>query len=393
MFKPTYTRPVPAGSKTRITDGKTEVLISHDGKLQWFPLSKGGRARIPHKDWHGQVKLADGRRVTIRLVKNKEAAQRILLNRQLREDNIAAGKEHATVTSKKTVAELIHQFEMEQVERGISLKTRINALPMLRKTTQALFLETMADLRSLNEEQISKWWLELDKAPGTKGKYLEVFRQFLRWLQDKRLLVLLPKFPRPSKKITKKRRALTMEEVEQLADASPWPRSILYRLAFATLARRSALLALKVEDLFISLKGGATLLLRPEVSKTGVGQQLPIPSHLLKDLKKLAKDSKTGLLFETVLKNNFALTFDADLLAAKLPKNTADGIACFHSLRHGGTTHLIRAGVPLSLVQKMGGWTNMNILAKHYSHLSPISDREHIDRAMAVQPAKQKKVR
>ena len=47
MFKPTYTRAVPASAKTRIVDGVTEVLIFHDGRMQWFPLSKGGRARIP----------------------------------------------------------------------------------------------------------------------------------------------------------------------------------------------------------------------------------------------------------------------------------------------------------------------------------------------------------
>ena len=181
------------------------------------------------------------------------------------------------------------------------------------------------------------------------------------------------------------------EEVEQLASAAPWPRSILYRLAFATLARRSALIALTVDDLVISLKGGATILLRPEEAKTKQGQQVPVPQRLLKDLKRLAKESETGRLFEKVMRNNFSLTFDADLLAAKIPKNTTDGIASFHSLRHGGTTHLIRSGVPMVLVQRMGGWQSINILAKHYSHLTPVSDREQIDRAMSPQTKKSEK--
>ena len=390
MFKPTYTRTVPAGSKTRITDGKTEVFISHDGKMQWFPLSKGGRARIPHKDWHGQVKLADGRTITIRLVRNKEAAQRILLNRQLREDNIASGKEQAIATSTKAVSELIEQFEKEQIAKGTLRKSLLNSIPILRKASAALFLETMQDVRALTEDQIANWWLDLDRAPGTKAKYLETLAQFMRWLQSRRLLTFLPKFPKPSTKVTKKRRALTFEDTEQLANASPWPRSILYRLGFCTLARRSALLALRVDDLFFA-KDGATMLLRPEESKTGQGQQVPIPGHLVKDLKRLASEAGSGLLFEKVPKNNFAKTFDIDLKSAKILKNTPDGIACFHSLRHGGTTHLIRSGVPLSLVQQMGGWSTITILAKHYAHLSPISDREHIDRAMTPKPKKKER--
>lgn len=391
MFKPTYTRAVPASAKTRIVDGVTEVLISHDGRMQWFPLSKGGRARIPHKDWHGLVKLADGRTITIRLVKNKDAAQRILNNRQQREDNIASGKELATVETKKTLADYVQQFEQERIAQGISLKTRQNTLPALKKALKALMLESVADLRGLTPEQLSDWFLELRYAPGTKAKIVEVVRQFMRWMIEKNLLAALPRFPKVSTQITKKRRALNFEEVEQLASASPWPRSILYRLAFATLARRSALIALTVDDLVISLKGGATILLRPEEAKTKQGQQVPVPQRLLNDLKRLAKESETGRLFEKVMRNNFSLTFDADLLAAKIPKNTTDGIASFHSLRHGGTTHLIRSGVPMVLVQRMGGWQSINILAKHYSHLTPISDREQIDRAMSPQTKKLEK--
>ena len=386
MHKPTYTRPVPAGSKTRIVDGKTEVCLSHDGKMAWFPLSKGGRARIPSKDWHGQVKLANGQIVTIRLVKNKEASQRILHNRQTKEDNIASGKEVPTlIEPTKSLAEYVLQYEAERISQGISRKTQLNTMAPLRRALAEMELITVQDLRSLTAEWISQWFVALDKAPGTKGKILEVVKQFTRWMVDRSLLAASPKFPKYSKQIVKARRPLDFAEVERLAKVSPWPRSILYRLAFSTLARRSALLGLKAEDLKFATSG-VTIMLRPELSKTKVGQQVPAPKHLAADLKKLAGECPTGNLFAGAKHGNFTDNFDTDLKAAGIEKLTADGVACFHSLRHGGTTHLIRSGVPMVLVQRMGGWVNLNILAKHYSHLSPVTDREQIDRAMS--PAK-----
>ena len=385
MHRPTYTRPVPEGAKTRVVKGKTEVCLNHDGKMTWFPLSKGGRARIPSKDWHGQVKLASGQIVTIRLVKNKEASQRILHNRQIKEDNIASGRELPTVIEPtKSLAEYVLQYEAERISQGISRKTQLNTMAPLRRALAELELVTVQDLRSLTAEWISQWFVGMERAPGTKRNILETLKQFTRWMVDRTLLSTSPKFPKYSSKIVKSRRPLDLNEVERLAKVSPWPRSLLYRLAFATLARKSALMNLKAEDLKFS-PAGATILLRPELAKTGQGQQVPVPAHLTADLKQLAAECTTGgKLFVGAQKGSFSVNFDTDLESAGIEKLNADGVACFHSLRHGGTTHLIRSGVPMVLVQRMGGWQNLNILAKHYSHLSPVTDREQIDRAMAL---------
>ena len=50
-----------------------------------------------------------------------------------------------------------------------------------------------------------------------------------------------------------------------------------------------------------------------------------------------------------------------------------------------------RMNETMRLVQRMGGWQSINILAKHYSHLTPVSDREQIDRAMSPQTKKSEK--
>jgi Site-specific recombinase XerD len=45
-----------------------------------------------------------------------------------------------------------------------------------------------------------------------------------------------------------------------------------------------------------------------------------------------------------------------------------DGI-CLHCLRHTATTNLIRAGVPLPVVQKIGGWKTMRSMLDTYTHI------------------------
>lgn len=46
----------------------------------------------------------------------------------------------------------------------------------------------------------------------------------------------------------------------------------------------------------------------------------------------------------------------------------ADGLT-FHALRHTATTRLVEAGVPLRIVQELGGWKSMRQLER-YAHPS-----------------------
>jgi hypothetical protein len=50
-----------------------------------------------------------------------------------------------------------------------------------------------------------------------------------------------------------------------------------------------------------------------------------------------------------------------------------------HGLRHGGATEMLEKGVSVLLVQRMGGWRSLQVLSKHYAHLSPIRSRKEID--------------
>ena len=56
--------------------------------------------------------------------------------------------------------------------------------------------------------------------------------------------------------------------------------------------------------------------------------------------------------------------FNKAVKRANIPRCT------FHDLRKTGATQLLRAGVPLQVVQAMGGWKRPDVLLRHYTTAS-----------------------
>lgn len=48
----------------------------------------------------------------------------------------------------------------------------------------------------------------------------------------------------------------------------------------------------------------------------------------------------------------------------------------FHDLRHTWASWLVQAGVPLSILQEMGGWESIEMV-RRYAHLAPNHLTEH----------------
>ena len=56
-------------------------------------------------------------------------------------------------------------------------------------------------------------------------------------------------------------------------------------------------------------------------------------------------------------------------------RHAASGIR-FHDLRHTWASWLIQSGVPLSVLQEMGGWESIEMV-RRYAHLAPNHLTEH----------------
>lgn len=394
MHKPKYTRRIPSGAQFKVVKGQRLVRIFTNGKWHWVPVSKGGLALLQHRLWHGRLRLASGRTVTIKLLRDRESSEAMLRDRQAHEDAVKTGRALAASKSEETVSELIDRFEAEKRMEGVTEAYIVTTWPRLREAAVKLDWQSIEDVRQTESHQISKWFtLNARGAVGTKIKRLIIVKQFMKWLMDQEIIFRVPRFPKVSDKVTHSRRALTPAQVEQLAAAAPWPRSLLYRLAFATLARRGALLALRVEDLDLSDPGKATVVLIPRKAKTKRGQRIPIPAKLVPDLKRLIGEAKGRPVFWKVATLNMSNTFKSDLKRAKIEQQTEDGAAVFHSLRHSGATHLAKSGVSLMLIKEMGGWGSLKMLFKHYAHLSPMSDRAAIDAVMNAETESSEKLK
>lgn len=394
MFKPKYTRRVPADAHCKILHGKKLVRVYTNKKWQWVPMSKGGLALLQHKLWHGRLRLASGKIVTVKLLSDRESSETLLREKQMHENMVRTGRALPASKSTETVEELVDRFEQEKRLEGVTDSYIITTWKRLRDAVKDMGWETIEDVRETDSLQISKWFTNMKSgAIGTKVKRRIILEQFMKWLKGQELIFRVPQFPKAAGSVTFKRRALSLDDVEKLASSSPWPRSLLYRLAFTTLARRGALFSLRAEHFDFSNPANPNMILVPEKAKTKRGQRVPIPLHLVPDLMRLISEAKGRPIFWKVATLNMSNTFKADLKKAKIPEQLPDGWAVFHSLRHSGATHLAKSGVSLLLIKELGGWTSLTMLARHYAHLSPVSDRAAIDQAMSAQPAKNKKLK
>lgn len=380
MFKKKITRPVPEGTETRVEDKKLEAKIKLHGKTVWVPINSNGNLVVETASWYGTVRMANGVHQTFRLFRDKSASQAELAKLQRVQDRIAAGILPQVDSSKDKIADLFSRFMDERKEQGLSAYHLKLANARVKKAIEDLSLKTISDARNLTPAKLSAWLLGMKEvAPMTRKHRKAALRKFLGWLKDQRLIAEVPRFPEFKAEIKTKRRALSKDEIEKLANAAPWPRSLLYRLAFASIARRGAILALRAKDLHLENPKKPWIMLREETSKTGVGQAVPIPTRLVADLKKRVSEVGDQPLFAGVHAQLNEMAFDKDLKKAGIEKETPEGTASFHCLRHSGATELLKAGVSTLVVQKMGGWKSLEMLAKHYAHITPMDGRHLID--------------
>ena len=382
MWKNTVSR--PTNRKHIFTlDDEGEIVAqvkTRTGRAVKCSMTEAGRVAIPSECYYGSIRLPDGSSRVMKLASDKTASVSMLAKMQAEEDKIASGQKVRKSETDETLMELVERFHQERVIGGIAYRQQVAVRRFMSMATKALGLKTIADVRGLTSGKISAWILGLDFAPHTKRHLASGLRSFLRWMHDQKLTPEVPRFPRIQGEVLTKRRALTRAEVDKLAAAAPWPRNLLYNLAFATIARRGALLALTAADIGFA-RTGAWLALLAENSKTGVGQKVPVPSRLVKDLKKLVKENPTGPLFPGVKVQLDGMdAFATDLKAAGIPKATPEGHAVFHCLRHSGTTAMVKAGVSLEIIRKMGGWKSLEMLARHYAHMEPVDARPIIDK-------------
>ena len=219
-------------------------------------------------------------------------------------------------------------------------------------------------------------------AKGTINMYIGHIKDFLNYLVRLEVIPrsVTPPYLNNKDDKRKVRRAVTWEECLQLCNSvmainetlrgmGPFERSVLYRTAFCTLARRRALMELRLSDLYLDSKV-PFISIRAETDKTGTNRSIPVmQKDLIADLKALTLGKTRGdLVFN--IPDHTSYNLQKDITAANMQFKTIDGDWDFHAFRHSGATHMARMYVPLYQICKIGGWTNYDMFFQTYGHLT-----------------------
>jgi integrase len=374
------TRDVPEGAKRRVDKkGQAQALLVVFGKEVWCDLTPTGRAKVQRPEWYGSLKMSDGSTKVVKLCRDKMAAELMLAKLKTTEERISVGIDIRPSSTSEKFFQLVARYWADKARIGCTDVYIRNSRWILARSLADLAVDSLEGLKKVTEGQLVAWVDRLKIANGSKKQKTIQVKGFMRWLLAARLLPRVPTFPTISEVTKYTRRPLSRHEVDLLEKNSPWPRGLFYALGFATLARRGAILSLLPQD--IHLDGpDAWLLLRAANSKTRTTQQVPVPRRLVIPLRELIDQCPPGVpLFHAMNGHNLHKAFWRDLKASGIPQENERGRAMIHGLRHGGATEMLEKGVSVLLVQRMGGWRSLQVLSKHYAHLSPIRSRKEID--------------
>lgn len=224
---------------------------------------------------------------------------------------------------------------------------------------------------------------------ATKATHLAFIKALLRaaereWKVLDRAPVL--KVPQPK---NKRIRWLEPHEAKRLIDECPEPLKSVVRFALATGLRRSNIINLEWQQIDMQRR---VAWINPEESKSNRAIGVALNDTACEVLKNqignhhrwvfVYQESSTrpdGSKVPTVRK----MRYDANTAWRAALRRAGVEDFRFHDLRHTWASWLVQAGVPLSVLQEMGGWESIEMV-RRYAHLAPSHLTEHAKQIDAI---------
>ena len=197
-----------------------------------------------------------------------------------------------------------------------------------------------------------------------------------------------------------RKRAMTKEEVsgvlEWIKQNKKMDIYVLYRLYFESGARRGELLGLRWQDIDFNNerihikevaqvdKHGKTFY-KTIPKNTQSIRWIPISKAMVQLLKAMMKQeygySANDHVFHYSGKdymNPFQVSRNFQNYCSQVG---IEGVS-LHCTRHTFATNMIQAGIPISTIQRIGGWKKPDVLLEHYSHVSEMDERNAIEKVL-----------
>lgn len=386
IYRPSYTRPLPAGVQVSESDGKRFVEIAVSGERRRCEVREvKGRQRVLvvledrwAVEWTegGKLKhktIGPNRKVAIAaLARYEERAARL---RHGLPDLRGQGEER-----KRPIVLAINEYLEVLTAQDTSKAYRDHVRARLLAMMQGCAWQTWADVRPDSLTRFLGRLRDGKKAPSlsTINGYLRNAKSFSNWVADRNNERSPLKGVKPyaeQRERRRSRRILTDEEFDRLLAATraaprrhnciirPADRAMLYLCAAYTGLRASEL---------ARLRPGSFDLAACEVTVFGKGkreEKIPIPAHLAEQLRPWLTERKPSAPLwpgKWAEHRHQILWLRRDAKRAGIV-----GPVLFHNLRRRYVTALLRGGISPHVVRRMARHRDLRTTMDYYAELSP----------------------
>lgn len=224
---------------------------------------------------------------------------------------------------------------------------------------------------------------------STKAKHLALMKAILRAAErDWKWLEKAPVIKVPSVR-NKRVRWLEPEEAKRLVDECPEPLKSVVKFALATGLRRSNIINMEWQQIDMQRR---VAWVNPEDSKSNRAIGVALNDTACKVLRDQIGNHHKWVFVH--MKSGYRPdgTATPSVRKMRVDDQRAWNAACrragiedfrFHDLRHTWASWLIQSGVPLSVLQEMGGWESIEMV-RRYAHLAPNHLTEHAKQIDAI---------
>jgi len=310
-----------------------------------FKMAGRDGRKLAH--WYGKIAVSADKRIRVKLFTDKTASERRLIELQHEADQRASGMR----TTAMDFAMVSVQQHAKDYMASLQLEKRdFDTLRIGEWTLDRLIewgkWQRLADITADSMRSILTTLNRQGLTPSYQNKFIMRAKAFVHWLQREGRIVADPlanlkRVDERNGKRTRARRALTDAESSALLLKSPEDRREKYAWALLAGLRRSELKELRWGDLRLNAPR-PFIQLRPEQTKNGKADALPIHPYLLK----LIQERTPGMPETRVVASVPDMkTMVKDLNRAGVVLADAKGRrADFHALRHTYCTNLDRTG-------------------------------------------------
>ena len=224
---------------------------------------------------------------------------------------------------------------------------------------------------------------------ATKSQHLSFMRSLLKAAADDWGWIKSAPAIKTRKPVSKRIRWLTRDEAERLIECMPESIKPVVIFALATGLRRSNIVDLEWQQVDMQRK---VAWVNPENAKAGKAIGVALNDTACRVLRNQIGKSKVWVFAHTKAATRPDGTLTPAVRKMRIDDNTAWKIGLekagiedfrFHDLRHTWASWLIQSGVPLSVLQEMGGWESIEMV-RRYAHLAPNHLTEHARKIDAI---------